>query len=107
MNNDRIDYDNIKNKYSKNDKIISLKNSETYIYSGFLTIVGFIGYDSFNENLLLYDNGELATVTEKGIDHEHIALMIHIKNVRETCKRLKCSNSELLNKDYINELGYN
>lgn len=105
-----LKYDEIKKQYGKNDKIASLKDNETYTYSGFLTLVGSgkntKGYDSFNDALVVYKGGKLANVIEVGIDHEHIKAMKHIQNVRSTCKRLGCTPSELLKKNYMSELGY-
>lgn len=105
-----LEYNDIKKHYSKNDKIASLEDNETYTYSGYLTLVGrgkhAKGYDSSNDALVVYKGGKLAIVTEKGIDHEHIKAMKHIQNVRSTCKRLGCTPSELLKKNYMSELGY-
>lgn len=106
-----LEYDEIKDHFGKNDQIASLNDGKTYKYSGFLTLVGIgknaKGYDSFNDALVVYKGGKLASVIEKGIDHEHIKQMQHIANVRSTCKRLGCTPSELLKKDYMTELGYN
>ena len=105
-----LEYDEIKDHYGKNDLIASLNDGKTYKYSGYLTLVGIgkkaKGYDSFNDALVVYKGGKLATVIEKGIDHEHIKQMQHIENVLSTCKRLGCTPTELLHKDYMNELGY-
>ena len=106
-----MEYTEIKECFNKNDKIVSLKDGNVYVYSGFLSLLGMgvnsKGYDSFNNNLLLYDNQILATISRKGIDHEHIKAMNHINNVRNTCRRLGCTPSELLKKDYISELNHN
>jgi cytochrome b involved in lipid metabolism len=110
MNRLKRTFGKIKKHYGKNDKIASLNDGKTYKYSGFLTLVG--GgknakvYDSFNDALVVYKDGKLATVIEKGIDNEHIKSMNHIQNVRSTCKRLGCTPSELLKKNYMSELGY-
>jgi len=105
-----LEYDEIDSHFSKNDLIKSLKDGKTYKYSGFLS-VGDVGknakgFDSFNDDLIVYKGGKLATVIEKGVDHERIELLQHIENVKKTCKRLGCTPSELLKKDYLTELGY-
>jgi hypothetical protein len=99
-------WEEIKEKYNKNDKIKSLKDGVVRTYSGYLTLAG-VGYDSFDEDLVLFKDGELAEVIEKGIDHEAIERNRHIDNVRRTCKRLNCTPTELLQRDYINELNIN
>lgn len=99
-------YDEIKKHYRKNDLIESLSDGKTYKYSGMLTL-GSKGYDSLNEKLVVYDKGKFAKVIEIGIDTEKIEWDNHITKVLETCKRLGCTPSELLKKDYLTELGYN
>ena len=105
-----LEYDEIKGHYGKNDLIASLNDGRTYKYSGSLTLVGIgkkaEGYDSHNDALVVYKGGKIASVIEKGIDHEHIKQMQHIENVLSTCKRLGCTPTELLHKDYMNELGH-
>ena len=105
-----LEYNDIKEHFGKNDKIASLNDGKTYKYSGYLTLVGIgknaKGFDSFNDALVVYKGGKLATLIEKGIDHEYIKSMEHIQNVRSTCKRLGCTPSELLKKNYMSELGY-
>ena len=105
-----LKYDEIKGHYGKNDLIASLNDGRTYKYSGSLTLVGIgkkaEGYDSHNNALVVYKGGKIASVIEKGIDHEHIKQMQHIENVLSTCKRLGCTPTELLHKDYMNELGH-
>ena len=91
----------ISSKYNKNDLIKSLNNGNVIKYSGFLTVCGNIGKDSFNDDLILYFKGKCAKVIEKGIDEE----AIHIQNVINKCNRLNCSPTELLQKDYITELA--
>ena len=104
-----LKYDEIKSNYGKNDLIASLNDGEVKKYSGFLTLIGrgknAIGYDSFNDALVVYKHGKLAKVIKKGIDHELIAHMKHIENVRNTCKHLGCTPTQLLHKDYMSELG--
>mgnify|MGYP003647351394 FL=1 len=105
-----LEYNDIKEYFGKNDEIASLNDGKTYKYSGYLTLVGSgknaKGYDSFNDALVVYKGGKLAALIEKGIDHEHIKSMKHIQNVRSTCKRLGCTPSELIKKNYMTELGY-
>ena len=105
-----LKYDEIKGHYGKNDLIASLNDGRTYKYSGSLTLVGIgkkaEGYDSHNNALVVYKGGKIASVVEKGIDHEYIKQMQHIENVLSTCKRLGCTPTELLHKDYMNELGH-
>lgn len=106
-----LEYDDIKKHYRINDKIVSLNDGKIYEYSGFLTLVGrgkkATGFDSHNDKLVVYDSGKLAKVIEKGIDRAYIKQMQHIENVSNTCKKLGCTPSELLHKDYMRELVMN
>ncbi len=106
-----MNWDEIKSNYGINDIIESVSDGEHKKYSGYLTLVGLgekaIGYDSFNEDLVLYRCGKLAKVIIKdGIDHEDIAHMKHVENVMNTCRRLGCTTGELLHMNYTKELGY-
>ncbi len=50
---------------------------------------------------------KLASKEEEEEEEEEVsAHMQHIANVRNTCKRLGCTPTELLNKNYTKELGY-
>lgn len=99
-------YDEIKQCYSINDVVCSLKDGKNYKYSGLLTLVGLgadaIGYDSVNENCVLFNGCNLAVIIEKGIDEE----AEHLKHVLSTCKKLGCTVDELLHMDYLKKLGY-
>jgi len=68
-----LEFNDISDLYGKNDLILSLNDGKDYKYSGFLTLVGIgknaKGYDSFNDALVVYKGGKLATVIKKGIDH--------------------------------------
>lgn len=97
-------YDFISSKFGINDMIKSLNDGVVKKYSGYLTLAGDTGYDSFNKDLIVFKDGVFAEVIEKGIDHKTIAWNKHMKNIRRTCKRLGCTPLELLKKDYIKEL---
>jgi len=96
----------VSTKYSKNDIIKSLSDGKEYKYSGYPCAWGMVSQDSFNKSLVLYQNSTFAEIIKKGTDTEYSDSMAHIQNVRDTCKRLGVSTSELLHMDYTKELGY-
>lgn len=98
-----MEYDEISDKFNKNDMIKSLSDGKVRKYCGSMYLLGGengVGIDSIDKDLVVYRNGKLADVIEKGIDHQAIA----IDNAINTCRRLKCTPSELLQMDYQNEL---
>lgn len=95
-------YEEVGGSFGKEDMIRSLSDGVVRKYSGYVTHTGDM-CDSFNKDLVVYRNGVLAEVVKKG---NYVDPMLeHIQNVRDTCKRLGCTPSELLHKDYTKELG--
>lgn len=102
-----MEYEEISKRFTKGNIIKSLKDGKEYEYKGYLTVVGLgenqLGYDSFNEDLEIYKNGELAKIVEKGINPDDVHRE-HIRNFIATCKRLGCRPHELLtNYNYMAE----
>lgn len=90
-----MDYEEIRKEYNKNDMIKSIKDGVVRKYSGYLTLCG-EGYDSFNKDLVVYQDGKLADVVKKGVDHEEIAWNKHVDDIRRQCKQRNCTPFDLL-----------
>ena len=104
-----MEYDQIKNNFCNGNMIKSLKDGIVRKYSGFLTVTGVgdneKGFDSFNEDLVVYQNGILAEVVAVGID-ENEEHRKHIEKVLKVCDSIGCTVSQLLyEKDYMKELS--
>lgn len=96
-----MEYEEISAKYNKGDIVKSLLNDENIKYSGFLTMLGETGYDSFNSNLIVYKDKKLAQIIEHGVDER----MVFIEKVMSIRREYGFTNSELLKQDYPKLLG--
>lgn len=104
-----MEYEEIASKFRNGNMIKSLKDGVVRKYSGHLSLIGtleknYIGFDSVNADLVVYNNGVLAEIIEQGVDKNETH-MKHIGNVLNTCRRWGCTTSDLLKMDYPKELN--
>jgi hypothetical protein len=61
-----LTYNEIKTHFTKGNTVLSLNSNDVYEYSGRLTLIdkgkNAVGYDSKDNNLVLYKRGEIAKV---------------------------------------------
>lgn len=71
MNNEetkQLTYEELSDMYQNYYKIKSLKDDKIYKIRGGLCMSGEIAYISSNEDAVVYDNGRLAEIVERGVD---------------------------------------